>query len=107
MATRKSNQPADKATPARQTYATTPLEDRVRLLEKRSRKSDLNKTWEISLTRRLTISLVLYVTAAMIFAMLLLPNWYACAVLPVSGYWLGSLSLWLMRDLWETNRLKR
>lgn len=82
-------------------YVTVPLEDRIRRLEKRQRVSDTNRAWQKSLLRKLTVSGCIYVTAALLFILMLTPGWFICAFVPVMGYWLSGMVLWLARDLWE------
>lgn len=79
------------------------LESRLQALEQRNHRVDLNKAWETSLTRRLTISLITYVFASLILIHLSTPNWPIASLIPVCGYWLSTLSLPLIRQAWEKN----
>ena len=85
----------------RDVYTTVPIEDRVRRLEKRQRVSDTNRSWQNSMARKLTISGCLYVTSALLLILTLTPGWFVCAFVPVIGYWLSGIALWLVRDFWE------
>ena len=77
------------------------LETRLAALEARNKKVDTNKAWETSLTRRLSIMLITYATACSLLYVLLVPDWYFGALMPVCGYLLSTLSLPYIRRLWE------
>jgi hypothetical protein len=93
---------APKAERIYESYSTVPLEDRVRRLEKRHRISDTNRAWQNSWLRHIIVSTVIYVTASMLLAMILIPAWYVCALVPVFGYWLGGICLSQARIIWDT-----
>ena len=77
-------------------------EARLSALEARNRRVETNKAWETSLTRRISISLITYVTAVAVMKTLhLAPDWYLAALIPVCGYWLSTLSLPFIRAGWE------
>lgn len=76
-------------------------EQRLAALESRNRKVETNKAWETSLTRRLSIAGITYAVACCIFYVLLSPNWFIDAIIPVVGYLLSTLSLPYIRQRWE------
>lgn len=96
MATRKS-----KPRPISDDYTATPLEDRIRQLEKRSRRNDQTRAWETSLAYRLTISAAIYVTTALVLIALLIPAGLFIALIPVICYWMTLLLLNVARDMWN------
>lgn len=76
-------------------------EQRLNALEARNRRVETNKAWETSFTRRAFISLITYLTASSILYVLLTPDWYFGAIIPVCGYLLSTLSLPYIRQQWE------
>ncbi len=76
-------------------------EARLTALEARNKRVETNKAWETSLTRRLSIALITYCTASCIFYVLLSPDWFIDAIIPVCGYLLSTLSLPYLRQIWE------
>ncbi|MFZ2587868.1 MAG: hypothetical protein WAZ18_07120 [Alphaproteobacteria bacterium] len=80
------------------------LEARLEAIEYRNQKVESDKAWETSLTRRITISVITYITACFILSMILIPNWYLVAIVPVCGYWLSTLSLPMVRIWWQSGK---
>ncbi len=83
------------------------LEARLAALEARNTKVDTNKAWETSLTRRLSIVVITYATASSLLYVLLVPDWYFGALMPVAGYTLSTLSLPYIRQIWEISYPKK
>lgn len=83
------------------------LESRLAALEARNTKVDTNKAWETSLTRRFSIVVITYATACSLLYVLMVPDWYLGAIMPVCGYLLSTLSLPYIRQIWQkTYRIK-
>ena len=87
--------------PITQDYVTPPLEDRIRVLEKRFKRIESQREWESSLTHRACISLGIYIGSALLLIAFMVPVWYAASFAPVFCYWLYRLAAYLIRDLWE------
>ena len=60
----------------------------------------MNKAWETSLT----ITVLTYFTASLVLYFLQVPDWYLGSILPVCGYWLSTLSIPLVRKVWQQQR---
>jgi hypothetical protein len=78
------------------------MEIRISAIEARNQHVQMDKAWETSATRRLTIAVITYMTASILFCFVIpQPNWYIAAIIPVTGYLLSTLSLpWLKRK-WQ------
>jgi len=81
------------------------LEKRVEKIEERNKKVELNKAWETSITRRVCIMILTYlVVLAYLFLVDKINNIFLSALVPVIGFTLSTLSLGLVRKLWEKNK---
>lgn len=105
MANNKRNAPQRHSGASRTHRAThlrnLGLEARLDAVEHRNQRVERDKAWETSLTRRLTISIITYITACFILYMILIPDWYLGAIIPVCGFWLSTLSLPIVRNWWQ------
>lgn len=77
------------------------LEIRVKELEERNKVKDTNKSWEISLTRRLLIALFTYLAVALYFNALGVNNPWLNAIVPSVGFLLSTLTLPFFKALWQ------
>lgn len=81
------------------------LEKRIEAIEKRNKKVEIDKAWETSWTRRVCIMILIYIIV--IIYSYIVRNYYnilLSSLVPVIGFTLSTLSLKLIRKIWETNR---
>lgn len=81
------------------------LEKRIEAIEKRNKKVEIDKAWETSWTRRVCIMILTYIIV--IIYSYIVRNYYnilLSSLVPVIGFTLSTLSLKLIRKIWETNR---
>jgi hypothetical protein len=71
---------------------------------KRNARVELDKAWETSLTRRLVIAFITYLTAATFLKLIHNEAPLINAFVPVGGYLLSTLSLPFLKDLWIKQR---
>ncbi len=76
------------------------VEKRLDLIEKRNKKVELDKAWETSWTRRITIALLTYVTIVLFFIVAQLPSPFINSLVPTAGFVLSTLSLPFFKSLW-------
>lgn len=82
------------------------LEDRISAIETRNARVAIDKAWETSTTRRVSIALITYICASIIFIYIIpATEWYLAALVPVMGYTLSTLGLPQIRKIWERKRL--
>lgn len=81
------------------------LEERVENIEKRNKKVELDKSWETSWTRKICIMILTYIVV-IIYSYLVRKhnNIFLSSLVPVIGFTLSTLSLKLIRKLWEKNK---
>lgn len=80
------------------------LEERIKKIEERNKKVELDKTWETSWTRKIFIMILTY-TVVIIYSYLIrkYDNILLSSLVPVIGFTLSTLSLKLIRKIWEIN----
>ena len=78
------------------------IEDRINNIEKRNKRVELDKKWEISITRRVCIIILTYIIVVL-YSYLVRNNnnILLSSLVPVIGYTLSTLSLKLIRKFWE------
>ncbi len=77
------------------------LEKRVDLIEKRNKRVELDKRWETSFTRRISICILTYIVV-LLFSYLInkCNNIFLSSLVPVIGFTLSTLSLGIIRRIW-------
>ena len=78
------------------------LEKRIKLIEERNKKVELDKAWETSYIRKICIMVLTYIVV-IIYSYLVrnYDNILLSSFVPVIGFTLSTLSLKLVRKLWE------
>ncbi len=78
------------------------LEKRIDNIEKRNKRVELDKKWETSWTRRICIIILTYIIVV-IYSYIIskYTNIFLSSLVPVIGFTLSTLSLKLVRKLWE------
>jgi len=81
------------------------LKERIELIEKRNKRVELDKAWETSFTRRICIAVLTYFVVVL-YSYLISKNnnIYLSSLVPVIGFLLSTLSLRLVRKIWEKNK---
>jgi polyferredoxin len=81
------------------------LKERIELIEKRNKRVELDKAWETSFTRRVCIAVLTYLVVVL-YSYLISKNnnIYLSSLVPVIGFLLSTLSLGLVRKIWEKNK---
>jgi len=69
------------------------LETRIKKIEQRNQKVELDKAWETSWTRRFLIAIMTYITIVLFFLVADLPKPFVNSIVPTVGFVLSTLSL--------------
>ena len=81
------------------------LEKRIEALEKRNKRVETDKAWETSRTRRICIMILTYIVVIVYsYIVRKYDNILLSSLVPVIGFTLSTLSLKLIRKIWENNR---
>ena len=80
------------------------LKNEIEKIKERNEKVELNKAWETSWTRKLCICILTYIVVV-IYSFLInkINNIWLSSLVPVIGFTLSTVSLKLVRNLWEKN----
>lgn len=80
------------------------LENKIKNIEERNKKVELDKKWETSGTRKICIMLLTYIVV-IIYSYLTknTNNILLSSLVPVLGFALSTLSLKFVRKIWENN----
>lgn len=83
------------------------LENRVKKIEERNKKVELNKQWETCLTRKICIMILTYIVVVLYsFVINKVSNIFLSSLVPVIGFTLSTLSLNAVRKIWEKKLVK-
>ena len=80
------------------------LKNEIEKIKERNEKGELNKAWETSWTRKLCICILTYIVVV-IYSFLInkINNIWLSSLVPVIGFTLSTVSLKLVRNIWEKN----
>ena len=78
------------------------LEDKIKQIEERNKRVELDKKWETSWTRKICIMILTYIIV-IIYSYLVrnYDNILLSSLVPVIGFGLSTLSLKIVRKIWE------
>jgi len=80
------------------------LEDEIGAIHSRNERVEQDKAWETSLFRRMWLLALTYILTALVFWLLGVPHFLANALIPTIAYWLSTLSLPIVREMWLKRR---
>ena len=81
------------------------LEERIDKIEKRNKRVETDKAWETSWTRRICIMILTYIIV-IIYSYFIkkYDNILLSSLVPVIGFTLSTLSIKIVRKIWEEKR---
>jgi len=81
------------------------LEKEIKEIKERNKRVELDKAWETSWTRRICIMILTYIVVV-IYSYIVrnYDNIFFSSIVPVIGFTLSTLSLRLVRKIWQKNR---
>ena len=81
------------------------LEEEIKLIKERNKRVEKDKAWETSWTRRVCIAVLTYlVVVSYNYGIIKLDNIFLSSLVPVMGFLLSTLSLKLVRNIWEKDK---
>lgn len=80
------------------------IEDRINKIEERNKRVELDKKWETCWTRKISIMILTYIVV-IIYSYIIkkYDNIFFSSLVPVIGFTLSTLSLKVVRKVWEKN----
>lgn len=81
------------------------LEEEIVKIKEKNKKVELDKAWETSWTRKICIMILTYIVV-IIYSYVIkeFDNIFLSSLVPVIGYTLSTLSLRLVRNIWEKSK---
>lgn len=80
------------------------LENEIIRIKERNKRVELDKKWETSWTRKICICILTYIVVIIYsFIVRNYDNIFLSSLVPVIGFTLSTLSLKLVRNVWEKN----
>lgn len=81
------------------------LEKEIENIKNRNKRVELDKAWETSFTRKICIMILTYIVVVIYtYIIKKLDNIYLSSLVPVIGFFLSTLSLNIIRKIWEKNK---
>lgn len=72
----------------------------IQAIKDRNRKVELDKAWETSWTRIISIALMTYVVIVIFFLVIKLPNPFLSALVPSLAFIISTLTLPFIKKIW-------
>ena len=81
------------------------IEEEINQIKARNKRVELDNAWETSLVRRICICILTYIVVIVYsYVIRKYDNIFLSSLVPVIGFTLSTLSLKLVRKLWEKNK---
>ena len=83
------------------------IEKEIELIKKRNKKVEIDKTWELSLTRKFIIFLFTYIIIVLFFYIAQLSKPFINALVPSLAFILSTLTMPFFKKLWLRNNYNK
>lgn len=80
------------------------LEKRIKTIEERNLRVSLDKSWETSWTRRISIAVLTYFVVLIYLFVIGNPNPWINAIVPPVGFLLSTLAMNQIRKMWQKSQ---
>ena len=81
------------------------IEEEIAQIKERNQRVELDKKWETSFTRRVCICILTYVIVVIYsYFIRIYDNIFLSSLVPVIGFTLSTLSLKVIRKVWQKNK---
>lgn len=82
------------------------IEGRLKVIEERNKRVEIDKGWERSWTRRIFLVILTYFAVLLYFLAIGIESAYINAVVPAAGFLLSTMTLQFIKSLWMRMRRK-
>lgn len=83
------------------------IEERIQKIEERNQRVEVDKAWETSMFRTLSITTVTYIIAILVMYGIGVENPWLSALIPTIGYYLSTQSLPFLKKKWIKKHFKK
>jgi sugar phosphate permease len=80
------------------------IEERLNKIEERNKKVELDKAWETSFVRIISVSIITYIAAFFVMHSIGASKPYLNAFIPVLGFILSTQSIPIIKKYWVKNK---
>ncbi len=80
------------------------LDKRVAIIERRNKRVELNKEWEMSIARKISIAVLTYLVMVTFFQIIKISDPWINAIVPTLGFLLSTLSLGVIKNTWMNKK---
>ena len=84
----------------------TELEQQLKIIQERNYRVEMDKKWETSIFRIISICLITYLLASIVMYFIGVKDFLLNAFIPTIGYFLSTQSLPLFKKWWINNQIK-
>jgi len=77
------------------------LEKRIKVIEERNHRVEVDKTWETSWTRRILVALFTYLAIVVLMVYLKIENYWINAIVPTIAFIISTSSLPFIKTYWD------
>lgn len=77
------------------------IKKEIEVLKERNIRVEMHKAWETSLSRKLLLTILTYIIAGITLHTIKNPSPWTNALIPAIGFFLSTLTLPFIRNLWE------
>ena len=79
-------------------------EEEIKKIQARNRKVELDKAWETSATRKISVAILTYLVMVLVMHSLKMENPFIGAIIPTLGFMLSTFSLDFIKEFWKKFR---
>ncbi len=83
------------------------IEVEIQKIKKRNARVEVDKAWETSLFRKITIAVLTYLVILSFFVVIKVQNPFTNALVPTFGFLLSTLSIGFFKNYWLKNIYKK
>ena len=80
------------------------LDQEIETIKARNQRVELDKAWELSLTRKIIISILTYLVVVIFFYFASLPHPFINSIVPALAFVISTLTLNLFKKAWIKSR---
>lgn len=77
------------------------FEKEIKKIQARNKKVELDKAWETSKTRKISIAVLTYLVMVLVMYSLNMDNPFIGAIIPTLGFTLSTFSLDFIKEFWK------
>ena len=77
------------------------FEKEIKKIQERNKRVELDKAWETSKTRKISIAILTYLVMVLVMYSLDMPNPFIGAIVPTLGFTLSTFSLDFIKEFWK------